>query len=102
MHNNLDIELIDFIDLLNDTLSLKFVERWRFRYSEKFLKHFQLKLLDSLANQKPIKIDTLFNFLTKKCNYSSEQVINFFDAIDIDMYRPMIKGKFTKRGSSSS
>ena len=43
--NNTDIEFIDFIDLINTTLSNEFVERWRFRFSIKFIKHFQLKIL---------------------------------------------------------
>ena len=97
MHDNLDIDIIDFIDLMNITLSSDFTEKWRYKYSEKFVKHFQLKLLSSLSNQKPLKIDALFNYLTKKCKYSPEQVVSFFDSIDIDLYRPLISGRFTKR-----
>ena len=96
---NLDVEIIDFLDHINDALSGAFVERWRYRFSEKFVKHFQLKILDSISKRKPVKIDTLFNYLTKKCKYSPEQVINFFDAVDIDLFRPVIYGKFTKRRS---
>jgi len=94
--NNLDIDLIDFLDLINETLSLAFVEKWRHKYSEKFIKHFQLKLLDSLNKQKPIKIEMLFNYLTKKCKYSPEQVNNFFDTIEIEIYRPFIFGSLKK------
>ena len=101
MHSNLDIEIIDFIDLIDDSLSRKFVERWRHRYSEKFIKHFQLKILNALSNQKPIKMDSLFNFLTKKCKYSPEQVHNFFEAVDIDLFRPVVTGKLTKPKFSS-
>ena len=96
MNNNLDIEIIDFLDLINETLSYSFVEKWRHKYSEKFIKHFQLKLLDSLNKQKPIKIEMLFNYLTKKCKYSPEQVINFFNTIEIDIYRPFIFGTLKK------
>ena len=60
--NNLDIEIIDFIDLLNETLSIEFVEKWRYNYSEKFINHFQLKLLSALDKQKPIKIEMLYNY----------------------------------------
>jgi len=97
MHHNLDIEIIDFMDLLNATFSSDFVEQWRHRYSEKFIKHFQLRLLKTLSSQKPVKIDALYNYLEKKCKYSPEQIVNFFDAIDIDMYRPLVIGTFTKR-----
>ena len=92
---NLDIEIFDFLDLLNDTLSSSFVERWRHKYSEKFIKHFQLKLLNSLNKQKPLKIDMLYNYLTKKCKYSPDQVKNFFTSVDIDIYRPFIVGNLS-------
>jgi len=95
--NNLDIEIIDFIDLLNETLSIEFVEKWRYNYSEKFIKHFQLKLLSALDKQKPIKIEMLYNYLTKKCKYSPEQVLHFFNSIDIELYRPFIFGTLKKK-----
>jgi hypothetical protein len=92
-NNSLDIDIIDFLDLINETLSYSFIEKWRHKYSEKFIKHFQLKILDAMNKQKPIKISILYNYLTKKCKYSGEQVINFFESIDIDIYRPFIYGK---------
>jgi len=94
--NNLDIEIIDFLDLINETLSNAFVEKWRHKYSEKFIKHFQLKLLSALTKQKPIKIELLFNYLTKKCKYSPEQVTNFFNTIEIEIYSPFIYGRLKK------
>lgn len=100
---NINIDIVDFIDLINDTLSSEFVERWRHKYSEKFIKHFQLKILDSLNKQKPLKITILYTYLTKKCKYSPDQVLNFFDSVDIDLYRPFITGNLrTKRGSLAS
>ena len=93
---NLDIDIIDFLDLLNETLSSSFVEKWRYKYSEKFIKHFQFKLLDALDNQKPLKIDTLYLYLSKKCSYSREQILDFFSSIDIELYYPIIHGKLTK------
>ena len=94
--NNLDIDIIDFLDLINETLSYSFIEKWRHKYSEKFIKHFQMKLLDAMNKQKPIKIEMLYNYLTKKCKYSPEQVVNFFDTIDIELYRPFIFGSLKK------
>jgi hypothetical protein len=91
-HNSLDIDIIDFLDLINETLSYSFIEKWRHKYSEKFIKHFQLKILDAMNKQKPIKLSILYNYLTKKCKYSGEQVLNFFETIDIDIYRPFIYG----------
>ena len=89
-------QLIDFIDLLNFTLSDEFVEKWRYKFSEKFIKHFQLRILKSLKDQKPLKVDTLYLFLTKKCSYSREQVLNFFESIEIEIYSPLISGRLTK------
>jgi len=94
---NLDIDIIDFLDLLNETLSYSFVEKWRHKYSEKFIKHFQLRLLAALNKQKPLKIEMLYNYLTKKCKYSEEQVINFFNTIEIDIYSPFIYGRLKKK-----
>jgi hypothetical protein len=91
-HNSLDIDIIDFLDLINETLSYSFIEKWRHKYSEKFIKHFQVKILDAMNKQKPIKLSILYNYLTKKCKYSGEQVLNFFETIDIDIYRPFIYG----------
>ena len=96
MYSNTDVDLIDFIDLLNFTLSTQFIELWRYKYSVKFVKHFQIKILQSLSNQKPLKVDTLYTHLTKKCKYSPDQVVHFFEAIDILGYYPFIIGKLSK------
>ena len=93
---NIDIDIIDFIDLLNITLSSEFVEKWRYKYSEKFIKHFQFRLLKSISNQKVLKIDTLYTFLNKKCRYCREQILNFFESVEIDNYKPLISGNLTK------
>lgn len=96
MNYDENTEIIDFMDLIEFTLSNNFLEKWRFKYSEKFIKHFQLKLLEYLTKNKPIKLNTLYIFLTRKCKYSSDQVHNFFNSIEIDLYRPFIAGKITK------
>jgi len=101
MSSNLDIEIIDFLDLINETLSYSFVEKWRHKFSEKFVKHFQLKILDAMNKQKPIKLEMLFNYLTKKCKYSPDQVNKFFVSIEIDLYHPFIYGTWPKTSSSS-
>ena len=94
MYSNSDIEFIDFIDLINTTLSNEFIEKWKYRFSTKFIKHFQIKVLNSLTKRKVLKVETLYNYLTKKCKYSPEQVDNFFNAIDISIYSPLIQGPF--------
>lgn len=96
MSYNLDVDIIDFLDLINETLSYSFVEKWRHKYSEKFIKHFQFKILDAMNKQKPIKAEMLYNYLTKKCKYSHDQVQNFFTSVEIDIYRPFIYGSYPK------
>lgn len=88
-----DIDLVDFIDLVNFTLSEQFLDKWKYRFSIKFLKEFQDKIIKSLKVRKPIKIESLFKHLSKKCGYSSEQIKNFFEAIDINIYYPLVLGK---------
>ena len=90
--NNLDVDIVDFLDLIDHTLSYAFIEKWRYKYSEKFIKHFQLKVLDSMNKQRPIKVEVIHNYLVKKCKYDPSQVLNFFDSIEIDLYRPFIYG----------
>ena len=93
MYSTTDIDIIDTIDLINFTLSNKFVDTWRFKYSEKFIKIFQLKLLESISNQKPLKIKSLYLHLNKKGKYSDLQIRNFFQSIDLELYYPLIYGK---------
>jgi hypothetical protein len=50
------------------------------------------KLFKRISKRKVLKIDTLYNYLTKKCKYSNEQVDNFFEAVDISIYSPLIQG----------
>jgi len=94
---NTDTDLVDFMDLINYTLHKDFVDKWRYKYSEKFIKHFQIKILESLNKQKVLKLTSLFNYLTKKCRYSPEQVDNFFESIDISIYYPLINHDKTRR-----
>lgn len=89
----MDRDLVDFVDLVDFTLHRDFVEKWRYKYSEKFIKLFQLKVLDAMMKRKVIKINSLYNYLTKKCKYAPDQVLNFFETIDISLYDPLISGK---------
>ena len=88
--DSVDKDLIDFFDHLNFILSNEFLEKWKYLYSNKFLRHFQLKVLHNLNKNKPLKKTTLYNYLTKRCKYGSDQVNNFFDAIDINLLHPLI------------
>tara|TARA_R110000765_G_scaffold235489_1_gene338424 strand:+ start:133 stop:441 length:309 start_codon:yes stop_codon:yes gene_type:complete len=91
-HEDINQLLYEFTELLEFTLSNEFIKRWKGKYSIKFLKLFQTRLMKSMSDRRPLKITTLYTFLTKKCYYSKEQVFNFFDSIDITIYSPLIKG----------
>ena len=84
--------LFEFTELLDFTLSNEFINKWKDKYSTKFIKLFQARLIKSMTDRRPLKINTLFIFLTKKCSYSKEQVLNFFQSIDITLYAPLITG----------
>ena len=91
-HEDINQLLYEFTELLDFTLSNSFIERWKGKYSIRFLKLFQTRLMKSMGDRRPLKISTLYTFLTKKCDYSKEQVLNFFDSIDINIYSPLIRG----------
>ena len=91
-HEDINQLLYEFTELLNYTLSNEFIKRWKDKYSIKFLKLFQTRLIKSMSDRRPLKITTLYTFLTKKCDYSKEQVLNFFNSIDISIYSPLING----------
>lgn len=93
--SNIDEDIVDFLDLINFTLSDEFLDKWRYRFSIKFLKEFQTKVIKSLKDRKPLKLESLFKHLSKKCGYSPEQVRNFFEAIDISVYHPLVLGRLS-------
>ncbi len=95
MTDNIGSEVMEFMELLDFTFSNQFVEKWRFKYSEKILKHFQDKMFQAVSKQKPLKMKVLFNHLTKKCKYSEEYVSSLFRSIDIDIYRPFVTGNIS-------
>lgn len=78
------------MELLEFTLSFKFLEKWKERFSERMIELFRVKILSSFKNQKPIKLAVLRNFLTNKGRYTEEIVNDFFEAIEIENYYPFI------------
>ena len=90
MNYNDSVDLIDLIDIIDFTLHEDFIDKWRHKYSEKFITTFQYKLLESLSKRKPIKKISLISFFKKKLRYSEEQIHNFFESIDISLYHPLI------------
>ena len=90
MYYNDSKDFIDFIDIVNFTLDTSFVEKWRYKYSEKFIVSFQMRVLKALSDRKPIKKESLTNYFIKKLKYSNEQIINFYESIDISLYYPLI------------
>ncbi len=92
-NDSLDVQLIDLTDTITYFLSKRFDDNWEYKFSKKLIEQFKYKLLDSLERQKVLKISTLFNYLHKKCKYNREEIINFFESIEIENLSPIISGR---------
>lgn len=88
--SNSDIEIHDTLELITFTLSQEFKEKWKFKYSSSFVEAFQKKFLAAIEARKPIKKTALTRFLVDKCGYSEEQVRNFYESINLEIYSPLI------------
>ena len=84
------IELTEFLEHLDYCLSLKFKEKWRYRFSTHFIEIFQEKVLKTLESQRPLKKSTLITTYTRKHKYSVNEVEQFFNLISIEDYYPII------------
>ena len=88
--NDIKIQVLEFYDLIEYTLSFKFRDNWKHLFSERLVKLFQLKVLQAMKNQKPIKKSSLINYLSNKGRYKKEVIEDFFQAIDLELYQPFI------------
>jgi len=84
------IILSEFMEQVNYCLSLKFKEKWRYRFSSHFIEVFQEKVLKSLKSQRPLKMSTLVSAYVKKHKYNPVEVQAFFGLIEITEYYPLI------------
>lgn len=91
--DNIDTELIDLMELIEFTMSIDFLDRWKMKYGERLIRLFQIKILDSLKKQKPLKLNSLCKFLIIDSGFNQEIVINFLNDIDSELYYPMILGR---------
>ena len=82
--------LTEFLEHVNYCLSLKFKEKWRYRFSTVFIEVFQDKVLNSLRTQRPLKKSSLITTYIKKHKYSYQEVQEFFKLINIEDYYPLI------------
>jgi hypothetical protein len=94
--DNIDTELIDLMELIEFTMSIDFLDKWKMKYGERIIRLFQIKILDSLKKQKPIKIDSIIKFLVLDSGFSNELVTNFLKDIDYELYNPIILGRLTQ------
>ena len=89
-------EIFNLLEVINYYLSNNFKEKWRHRFSDRFIVCFQSRMLKALKDSRPLKFDTLFLFLTKKSGYSKEQVLDFIEETDLELLRPFLTGTLTK------
>lgn len=82
--------LSEFMEQVNYCLSLKFKEKWRYRFSTHFIEVFQEKVLKALTTQRPLKMSTLVSAYIKKHKYNPIEVKAFFNLIEITEYYPLI------------
>lgn len=90
--SNLETDLIDLMDTLEFTISKDFLNKWKFKYGERLIRLFQIKILDALKKQKPIKLKNLTKFLVVDSGFNVEVVKNFYLDIEFDIYYPIISG----------
>ena len=90
--NTLEEGLIEVIDLLNFTFSVYFIDKWSFKYGKRLPKLLQIRLLKSLDNRKPVKMQTLYKFLVIDSGFNEEVVESFLEDIDYEIYAPIILG----------
>ena len=88
--NDIKVELLEFYDLMEYTLSFKFRDKWKDLYSERMVKLFQLKLLSNFKAGKVLKRSVLVNYLVSKGKYREDVVQDFLEMIDLELYRPFI------------
>ena len=94
--NNIEEDLVEIIDLLNFTFSSDFVDKWSFKYGKRLPSLFQIKLLKSLDTRKPLKLKTVYKFLTVDSGFNSSVAESFLEDVDYEINRPIISGSLEK------
>lgn len=87
---DIKVDLLEFYDLMEYTLSFKFRDKWKHLFSERMIKLFQLKLLSSFKSGKVLKKTVLVNYLANKGKYRPDVIEDFLEIIDLELYRPFI------------
>jgi len=85
-----DLALSELLDQINYCLSLQFKEKWRHRFSSNFIDIFQDRILQGFKSTKAIKLSSILSLFIKKHGYSPIEVFDFFKAIEVEIYYPLI------------
>jgi hypothetical protein len=85
-----ELVLSEFLEQIDFCLSLKFKEKWRYRFSTHFIEVFQEKVLNAVKTERQLKLSSLLSTYTKKYKYSPEEVKEFFTLVCIEDYYPLI------------
>tara|TARA_R100000458_G_C8216307_1_gene202156 strand:- start:70 stop:384 length:315 start_codon:yes stop_codon:yes gene_type:complete len=85
-----ELVLSEFLEQIDYCLSLKFKEKWRYRFSTHFIEVFQEKVLNAVKTERPLKLSSLVSTYTKKFKYSPSEVREFFLLICIEDYYPLV------------
>lgn len=87
---DLDIEAGEFFEQLDYGLSLRFKEMWRHKYGTHLVDSFQGKIIKALETQRPVKKEQFVENLVKKNKYNRQVILDFFEDIEIGLYKPII------------
>ena len=88
--DSLTTEIAEFLEQIDYALSFEFRDKWKHRFSTSFVTIFQQKIINALKRQKPFKLSQLTSTYMKKYNYNESYVSDFYDSIDVRLYRPLI------------
>jgi hypothetical protein len=87
---NLDIEILEFLDVIEYVTSSRFKEKYRHQYGSHLIQLFQQKILDAFQKKRPIALNDLVKFLTVKHSYKPELVKDFLKEVDIEILTPFV------------
>lgn len=83
-------DLFEFLELIDYTMSTRFMKNWKYKYSESLVSAFQLRLLKGLTDRKPVKLKSLKKELGMKTKFNYLIIDEFFGEIMINLYYPLV------------
>jgi len=67
------------------------LKRGDYKYGTHLISLFQDKIVNSLETQRPIDKEKFISTIVKKNQYNRQVILDFFNDIEIGLYRPLIR-----------